>query len=195
MPSQTPQERRVPQDTNFTYGNGNLEKWYLANGIDSEFQAARKTFKRIDPLTRAPQDYVLVSGNFAAENTVRGIGTTTSSQSTNLITIETSVGLVFTTSGFGVIRNGLNVASSTAGTVAYEMTVLSGKVNNLGAIVSGPITGTDSGINAKTLTIANPPGNSKKDFVLRLRRTLTMTQLAKGGEVYTATGTLILSVN
>ena len=98
--------------------------------------------------------------------------------------------MTITTSNFGSLIDSGNVSRPTAGSVAYSFSV---RRNN--TVESGPVTGTDSGANGLTLTVPDPPGNSSRTYTLRIQRTVSLTQRAKGSEVYTASGRLNMTIN
>jgi hypothetical protein len=188
------QERRLPDvaSRQFSYDGAQLGKWYEAYGIDNELEARRRRPQLSEAgMTRHHNDAVKVSGNFAATYTVVGPGSATATTTTSLVNIETDVGLRFTATGFGVLRDSLNNAAGSVGSVIYELAVL----NSSGTVVSGPVTGTDTGINGQFVSVADPSGHFVREFTLRIRRTVALTQLAKGGETYTATGTIALLVD
>ena len=138
------------------------------------------------------QTYVQVSGNFGAEYSVRGPGTTTDAARTSDITIRTNRALTFSTSGFTTLRNASNV-SVNVGTMAYALTLFtdSPAVSQVGS----PISGTDTAFNGKSLSIVLTDLPSNGAMTLRLSRTLAVNRLAVGNQTYNATGTVVLTVN
>jgi hypothetical protein len=137
---------------------------------------------------------VTVSGNFGGTFTVTGPGSGTSTRQDEYINITTNQPLAFQASNFTTLMKGGSSASS-AGAITYEMQLYAGTSSSIGSSLTGAVNGTDAAFDGMQLilTNANIPGNN--EVVLRLSRTLSLTQLAEGGTTYTASGTIVLSIN
>lgn len=130
--------------------------------------------------------FFLVVGNFASYYEAQGYGGNTDTVREDLIEVESNEGVKITTSGFTALKT----PASSGCSVAYALEICSGTVDNVGPVLAGPISGTDTGFNGKTLTLtaANAPFNGV--MVLRLTRQLTLSKGAIGATKLTATGTL-----
>lgn len=137
---------------------------------------------------------VHINGNFGGTFNVTGMGAGASSRSDNLIDIVTNRPLTFSTFGFTSIQENGSDAPA-IGSIGYEMQMYAGTSSSVGAALTGAVSGTDTGFNGQTLTLGGGsiPGDNR--VVLRLSRTLTLSQVAKGGKDYTATGTISVSIN
>lgn len=177
-------------DNTTEYDNGGTAGTSTSNSVTSATTSGA-TFAvntTINVLT-----YVYLNGNFGGTYTVHGPGTTTDVNHNNDLEVRTNRPLTFTTSGFTVLQTGGSGASS-AGSIAYAVSLWSdypASATQVGATQ----TGTDTGINGKTLTstMANIATDGK--LTLRVGRTLTLTQLAMGATTYTASGTIALAIN
>lgn len=167
----------------FAYGSKETVAAYNA------FQATQKKKK---PQGSGTQVYV--TGNFGATFTINGPGSNTSSREDEFISITTNEPLSFTASSFTTLMAGGSSASA-VGSIRYEMQLYYGTATSVGAAITGSVSGTDAGFNGAQLVLTNAevPGNG--EVVLRISRTLTLNQLASGATTYTASGTLVLSIN
>ena len=159
--------------------------------VGSVIEHSITTRSRPGPQT---MEEVSVIGNFGGTFTVNGIGTASSSRSDEYININTNEPLSFTAANFTTLYSGGSQAS-TAGSISYEMQLYAGTASSVGAALSGPVDGTDSGFNGGNIVLASGAIPSNGNVVLRLSRTLNLTQLAEGNTTYTATGQIVLSIN
>ena len=137
---------------------------------------------------------VSVIGNFGATFTVNGMGSSNSGRQDEYINITTNEPLTFQAANFTTLMNG-GSSASTVGSISYQMQIYSGNSGLIGSALTSAVTGTDAGFNGAQLVLSGTsiPGNGQ--VVLRLSRTLTLTQLAEGATTYTASGTLVLTIN
>jgi len=137
---------------------------------------------------------VSVIGNFGGTFTVHGMGSSNSGRQDEFINIVTNEPLIFQAANFTTLMAGGSPASS-AGSITYEMQLYDGSSSSVGAAITAPVSGTDAGFNGAqaVLSTASVPGNGL--VVLRLSRTLTLSQLAEGATTYTASGTIVLTIN
>ncbi len=162
----------------------------------NETVAARTSFQAVQQ-KKKPQSggtQVYVTGNFGATFSVNGAGSNTSSREDEFINITTNEPLSFTASSFTTLMSG-GSSASTVGSIEYQMQLYYGTAASVGAAITANVSGTDAGFNGAqlVLTSAEVPGNG--EVVLRISRTLTLNQLAAGATTYTASGTLVLSIN
>lgn len=137
---------------------------------------------------------VSVIGNFGGTFTVHGIGSSATGRQDEFINIITNEPLTFQATNFTTLMSGLASANS-AGSITYEMQLYDGNSSSVGASITSPVSGTDTGFNGaqSVLNMASVPGNGQ--VVLRLSRTLNLTQFAEGATTYTASGTIVLTIN
>ena len=176
----------------YTYDIEQMGRWNNFFGIDRDLEAARKRNQKRDdnPKSRGLFDFVTISGNWGFTFRVRGPGNAYSALPTTDISMDTNQQLTITTSNSGSIVASANVARANAGSVDYEFSIL---LN--GTTVDGPDTGTDAGANGKTLIVPNPGILTPKVYTFRIRRRVNLTEEAKGGETYTATGRITITIN
>jgi hypothetical protein len=137
---------------------------------------------------------VSVIGNFGGTFTVSGIGSSSSSRSDELINITTNRPLTFLAANFTILYAGLSQAN-TAGNITYEMQLYAGSASSVGAALTGAVGGTDNSFNGSTLVLSSGIIPANGQVVLRLSRTLNLTQYAEGQTTYTASGVVIVSIN
>jgi len=165
-------------------------------GFNSTQQASR--FQPYNPHgQKKPSSFgyqVSVIGNFGATFTVRGMGTSNSGRQDEFVDIVTNQPLSFQATSFTTLMLGGSSASA-AGSITYEMELYAGTSMSVGAPITSAVSGTDSGFNGAQVVLsgASIPGNGQ--VVLRLSRTLSLTERAEGATIYTASGTIVLTIN
>lgn len=173
----------------YSFSSEQLQKWNRFFGV-----SAPQPMGAPPPPSSGSVVHVLVSGNFGATFTVHGAGSGTASRGDNYIDITTNRPLTFTASGFVTLQTG-GSSASTAGSIVYEMQLYAGTSSSVGSAIGSAQSGIDAAFNGATLQLlANQiPGDNH--VVLRLSRTLTLSQLAKGANDYTASGTISVTIN
>jgi hypothetical protein len=167
-----------------------LHNWYQHYGVNSPLpRNSRSPGPRPDDPT-----LVIVSGNFGGTFNVNGMGTAHSSRNDTYVNITSNRPLTFQTSGFTSLQSG-GASASSAGSVGYEIQLYAGSANTVGDPVTAAVSGTDAGFNGKSITLTSDQIPGDNHLTLRISRTLQLTQLARGGVDYTASGTLILTIN
>ena len=168
-----------------------LHNWYQHYGVNAP--RPRNQHLPAPPPPDVPT-LVIVSGNFGGTFKVNGMGTAHSARNDSYVNITSNRALTFQTSGFTSLQVGGSPAGS-VGSVLYEIQLYAGSANSVGDPVTGAISGTDAGFNGKSITLTIDQIPVDNHLTLRVSRTLQLTQLARGGVDYTATGTLILTIN
>jgi hypothetical protein len=138
--------------------------------------------------------YVNISGNFGGVFYVSGVGSAPSQMQTNTVNITTNRSLTFTTNSFKPLTLGQNSAES-MGKVTYTMAIYQGNSGHMGALVAGPIGGTDAGFNGQTLSLGASPGQTNESYVLVISRLLTMSGQATGACMLVGTGYIGVTIN
>jgi hypothetical protein len=165
---------------------------YGSNETVAANEAYAAAQKKKKPQSVGTQVYVV--GNFGATFSVHGPGSNNSGRQDELISITTNEPLTFQASGFTTLMTGGGSASS-VGSIQYDMQLYYGTATSVGAAITADVSGTDTGFDGGQLVLTNSevPGNGQ--VVLRLSRTLTLNQLAEGATTYTASGTIVLTIN
>ena len=138
--------------------------------------------------------YVNVSGNFGGVFYVSGVGSGLSQTQTNVVSVTTNRSLTFAANAFKPLTLGPS-AESTMGSVAYSMSIYQGTPSRVGALVAGPVSGTDSGFNGQVLTLTTAPSSSPEPYVLVITRTLSLTGQATGACTLVGTGYIGVTIN
>ena len=81
------------------------------------------------------------------------------------------------------------------GSVAYSMAIYQGTSSQLGALVAGPVTGTDAAFNGQSIEIGGDHGPINESYVLVITRTLTITGGATGACTLVGTGYIGVTLN
>jgi hypothetical protein len=141
-------------------------------------------------LARKPSLYL--SGNFAGEFTVEGSGTGTSEWVHQDLEMDLSdANATITASGFTAPSDVLGAV----GSIEYQVTVYEGRIGRVGSVIAGPLTGTDSGLNGRSLFIDERAVPSNGRLVLRISRRLTLHPRGQGGQSYEVTGRLQVTLS
>jgi hypothetical protein len=174
----------------FGFNSTQLTSWYRYYGVAPQNPLQGKT---LAPST-APVVHVAVSGNFGATFSVHGAGAATNSRNDSYIDVSTNRPLTFQANSFTTLQNG-GSSVPTAGSILYEMQLYAGTSGSVGSAITAAQSGTDNGFNGATVTLASGAIPGDGHVVLRLSRTLTLGQLARGGQDYSATGTITVTIN
>lgn len=170
--------------------------------FDSRQIAAWNSYYHVNvsPTRQAPHPYsgsgvqVTINGNFGGTFNVSGPGNGTSSRGDNNIDVSTNASLTFTATNFTTLHLSGADASS-AGSIAYQMQLFAGTSSSIGSAISSSVGGTDAGFNGASLTLTVGQIPSGGNLVFKLSRTLSLSSLAIGGQTYTATGTIVVTIN
>jgi len=157
----------------------------------AEAQMASKTGRR--PGQNAPS-YVNISGNFGGVFYVTGIGSATSQSQSNFISITTNRALTFSANSFKPLLLG-NSSEGAMGSVTYTMTLYQGTPAHVGALVSGPVSGTDVAFNGQTVAVNLAQIPADGNLVLMISRTLNLTGQATGASTLVGTGNIGVTIN
>ncbi|HEY3780809.1 MAG TPA: hypothetical protein VGL56_06985 [Fimbriimonadaceae bacterium] len=139
-------------------------------------------------------EQVSVIGNFGGTFSISGIGSTSSSRSDELINITTNLPLTFLAANFTILYVG-GAQANTAGSITYEMQLYAGTAASVGAPLTGAVGGTDNMFNNSGFSLSAGAIPANGQVVLRLSRTLNLTQYAEGANTYTASGIINLTIN
>lgn len=141
-----------------------------------------------------PSSYVSISGNFGGVFYVSGFGQGSSQTQTNLVNITTNRALTFSANSFKPLAVG-NTSEGTMGNVVYSMALYQGTSAHVGALVSGPVSGTDASFNGQTVALIKAQVPTSGNFVLMISRTLTVTGTATGASTLVGTGLIGVTIN
>lgn len=158
-----------------------------AEPASPEIKVAKKSADR-------PPSYVYISGNFGGVFYVSGVGGSASQTQSNVIVITTNRALTFSANSFKPLQLG-NSSESSMGTVTYSMAMYQGSSSHVGALISGPVSGTDSGFNGQTLVVNSAQIPTGGNLVLVLTRTLNVTGQATGACTLVGTGYIGVTIN
>ena len=173
----------------FTYDATQLQAWYRANHVNTlEPIPTGKANSLLGPT------HVSVSGNFGGVFNVSGIGTASSQMETNTVAVNTNRSLTFTANSFKPLMVG-NTSETVMGSITYSMALYQGTPSHIGSLVSGPVSGVDSGFSGQTLTLGNAQISSDGNYVLVLTRTLNLTEKAMGAYRLVGTGNIGVTIN
>jgi len=175
----------------FTYDSAQIQAWDRANHVNQLQHSG--TNSQAHPSYQGPT-HVNVSGSFGGVFNVSGIGSATSQVSTNLISVNTNRPLTFTANSFKPLMVG-NSSESVVGSIMYSMALYQGTPSRLGGLVSGPVTGIDSGFSGQVLSLANAQIPNDGNLVLVFTRTLNLNEKALGAYKLVGTGNIGVTIN
>jgi hypothetical protein len=182
----------------FAYDPVQLEAYYRAQHIDTTSPLGANTEQSsANKPGQGPNgapSYVNISGNFGGVFTVAGVGTQTSQNEVNVVNIITNRALTFTANSFKPLMLG-NTSEGAMGTVTYSMALFQGTAAHPGALVAGPVSGTDGRFNGQMLGFNSHQIPANGSMILVLTRTLTMTQKANGACTLIGTGYIGVTIN
>ena len=138
--------------------------------------------------------YVNISGNFGGVFYVSGVGGGTSQTQTNLVNITTNRSLTFSANAFKPLTVS-QTSDASVGTITYSMAIYQGTSSQIGALVAGPVSGTDAGFNGQSVGVIGNHGPVSENFVLVITRTLTITSEATGACTLLGTGNIGVTIN
>ncbi len=138
--------------------------------------------------------YVNISGNFGGVFYVSGIGGATSQTQTSQVSVITNRSLTLAATSFRPLTSAQN-PNPEMGTISYTMAIYSGTPSQMGALVAGPVSGTDAGFNGQTLSITVPEQQANENFVLVITRTLYVNPSATGQCTLVGTGNISVAIN
>jgi hypothetical protein len=157
----------------------------------SETEAQAKTVKKPN---QAPASYVSISGNFGGVFYVTGVGGSTSQTQSNFVNITTNRALTFSAISFRPLQLG-GSSENAMGTVTYSMALYQGNSAHVGALIAGPVSGTDASFNGLSVAVNSAQLPSGGSLVLRISRTLTLTGQATGACTLVGTGYIGVTIN
>ncbi len=138
--------------------------------------------------------YVYISGNFGGVFSVSGVGAGTSQTQSNLVNITTNRALTFWANSFKPLQ--LSGSSEGAmGSVTYSMALYQGTSSHVGALIAGPVSGTDSGFNGQSVAVNSAQISGGGSLVLLITRTLSLTGQVKGASTFKGTGFIGVTIN
>ena len=137
--------------------------------------------------------YVYLTGNFGGTYTIHGAGSNTDVSQTNDLEVRSNRPLSFSASGFTTLRNTDLSSAAGAGSVAYSLSAYTGFP--AGSQIGSTQTGTDTAFNGSSVGFALSDLATNGKVTFRIRRVLSLTQLAAGNTDYNATGTIAIAVN
>lgn len=138
--------------------------------------------------------FVNISGNFGGVFYVSGIGGGTSQTQTNLVNITTNRSLTFSANAFKPL-SASQASDTSVGTITYSMAIYQGTSSQLGALVAGPVSGTDSAFNGQSVGVIGNRGPVNENYVLVITRTLSITSAATGACTLVGTGNIGVTIN
>jgi len=138
--------------------------------------------------------HVSISGNFGGVFNISGVGDITTQTQTNVISVSTNRALTFWTNSFKPLMAG-NTSEPNMGNVTYTMALYQGTSSQIGSLVSGPVSGVDSGFNGKTLVLNKSQIPSGGNLVLVLTRTLNLTASSTGASNLVGAGNIGVTIN
>lgn len=164
------------------------------NGANSETTEAEAQLKTSRKPGQTPPSYVNISGNFGGVFYVTGVGSSTSQSQSNLINITSNRSLTFTAISFKPLQLGSSTESA-MGTVTYSMALYLGNSGHVGALIAGPVSGTDSGFNGQSVSVNSTQIPAGGTLVLRISRMLSLTGQATGACTLVGTGYIGVTIN
>ena len=138
--------------------------------------------------------FVNISGNFGGVFYVSGVGGGTSQTQTNLVNITTNRSLTFSANAFNPLSLS-QTSDASVGTITYSMAIYQGTSSQLGALVAGPVSGTDAAFNGQSIGVIGNRGPVNENYVLVITRTLTITSAATGACTLLGTGNIGVTIN
>ncbi len=81
------------------------------------------------------------------------------------------------------------------GSITYSMALYQGTPSHIGSLVSGPVSGTDSGFSGQSLTLVETQIPTDGNLVLVFTRTLNLTEKAMGAYKLVGTGNIGVTIN
>jgi len=172
----------------------NKEQKAKLNGANPETIEPEAQVKPVKKANLIPPSYVSISGNFGGVFYVTGVGSAMSQTQSNFVNISTNRALAFTANSFRPLQLGSSQEGA-MGTVTYTMAIYLGNSAHVGALIAGPVSGTDAGFNGRTLSVNSAQIPSGGNLVLMIGRTLTLTGQATGACTLVGTGYIGVTIN
>jgi len=192
--AQRPKPTRVFSYNPLALEEFNKEQRAKLPGEHPESSEPEAQVKPVKKPPSAPASYVSISGNFGGVFYVTGVGSSMSQTQANFVNISSNRALTFTANSFRPLQLG-NASEGAMGTVTYSMAIYQGNSAHVGALIAGPVSGTDAGFNGHTVAVNSAQIPSGGSLVLMISRTLTLTGQATGACTLVGTGYIGVTIN